>query len=100
MSVTSTIDSDFDEPEDDAEPSRRGYVDLSHWKYFFSDPEDNARDDWWMKHGKCFKDTSLTEYFVPTLSYGGADEDDKEDRKEARRRTNIAKSICNGTKDG
>lgn len=39
-----------------------------------------------MAYGKCFKDSKTTEYFVP----------DEESVREARRRTSIAKRICNG----
>jgi hypothetical protein len=83
MKVTSTPVSE----ETSEAPPRRGHVDLSSWAYFFSDPLDQAKTDWWMAYGKCFKDSATTEYFVP----------DDQSVREARRRTAIAKSICNGT---
>jgi hypothetical protein len=69
--------------------ARRSHVDLGAWAYFFSDPLEQIKVDWWMAYGKCFKDSATTEYFVP----------DDTSVREARRRTSIAKSICNG-KDG
>ena len=85
MRVTSTPVSE----ETSEAPPRRGHVDLSSWAYFLSDPIDRIRTDWWMAYGKCFRDSATTEYFVP----------DDLSVREARRRTAIAKSICNG-KDG